>query len=221
MGYTESTTVRTMTGLTSTDVATSVINDLITIATGQLNRDINFKVNQEKVSYIDDVRENDIDGSNTDFYIRNCRREEAEGYYLGDADNDGDVDTADVNVWVKDTGPSPSTIATTAITSIDHALGKITVTTAPSADKKVYISYTAAPVDESTPDQLVKNACAQLTAALCFLRLDANQLKMGRFRLGKLAIMAPVQGYRYFYDVYKDTVNQINARVADKLDIDG
>jgi len=221
MGYTDATTIRTMTGLTSSDVATSTINDLITIATGQLNRDINFKVNQEKVSYIDDVRENDIDGSNTDFYIRHCKREGEEGYFLGDYDNDGDVDTADVEIWEKDTGPSPSTIATVAITSIDHSLGKITVTTAPSANKKVYISYSAAPVDEATPDQLVKNACTQLTSALCFLRLDANQLKMGRFRLGKLAIMAPVQGYRYWYDIYKDTVNQINARVADKLDLDG
>jgi len=89
------------------------------------------------------------------------------------------------------------------------------------ANKKVYISYTAAPVDEATPDQLIKNACAQLTAALCFLRMDADQLKMGRFRLGKLSILAPSQGYRYFYDIYKDAVNQINARMADKLDISG
>ena len=68
MAYCSYSDVALYTNLTTSDISNANITSLITEATIQLNSDLNVQVIREPISFIDNTRSNDIDGTNKTFY---------------------------------------------------------------------------------------------------------------------------------------------------------
>jgi len=203
--------VRLLSGLTTSEISDADLVSLISYATAELNGDINYIKNDEIVSYIDSEKENKIDGSNTTFYLLDVHKNNLQ---IGDYDNDGDVDTSDFYVYTIDNEGTRSDY--TVSTLDDKKNGKITLSSAPSTNETLYVTYSVAPLDEDTPDTLIKQACAQLTAALAFTKIDAK--KLAGFTIGKVKVTKQSQAFQIYYDMYKRTVEKINQRVSEFQD---
>ncbi len=211
IGYCSMANFRSITHLTTDCITDADAYDLITLAAYQINGDINTKAIRERIEYIDRTRENDRDGSNTTFYVKNW-----EGKYLADFNNDSQVDTSDVTVYAVD---SDGTETTPTISSIDVSNGKITLSSAPSSDKTLYVTYAWSYVNESTPDRQLRMACAFLTAALAEAKNNigrAPQISMGNIRLYR-----HMNAYDEWFKKYLGIVRQINDRMIDLVDVSG
>lgn len=183
----------------SDNITDQAISDLIPLCAAELNADINVLVVREPVDWIDETRENDINSDNTTYYIKDWKN-----YYIGDSDNDGTVDTSDVTVTAVD---SDGTETEPTISSITHDEGKIVMEEAPDSGLDLYITYSRAPIDESTPHSLIKIAMAQLVGAYSFLRVDAKLIE--RFRIGKVSVGKQSGGFDKLYNAYRRTINRI------------
>src|SRR4030042_1776115 len=209
MAYTDIASVRLITGLTTSDISDADITSLITYATAELNNDINFFIRDELVQYIDSEKENKIDGSNKTFYLKEITANRE----IGDYDNDGDVDTSDFYLYTIDSSTSPATrTALTVTTLTSRTLGKIVVSSAPSTNQSLYVSYTVAPIDENTPHQLIKMAATQLVSAYAFTKINAK--KIGSFTLGKIKVTKQSDAFELMYSQYERTVAKINAHMS-------
>jgi len=187
------------------DLTTTNKTQLITFCTAILNRDINVRIVREKVAWLDEVRENDIDGTNTTYYVKNWKN-----WYFGDRDDDGDVDTSDVIVYQVDSDDVETELTVSTIT---HDEGKLVLSSAPAGSVDLYITYMRAPVDESTPDNMIKIALAQLVGAYAFLKIDPQ--KISKFKVGKVSVMKQSDGFNIMHTEYRKTLNRINERVME------
>jgi len=191
LAYCTANDVRLIADLTTADIDDTTLTNLIAVATQKLNADVVALVKDERVEYIDEVKTNEIDGSNKTFYTKFL--------YLGDRNDDGTVDVNDVEVYQVD---SDGTKTTLTVTSVDAKEGKFVLDTAPS-NVKLYVSYGVCPVP---PDSnLLKQACAELTAAYAFGKIDPqNVMKIGRLTLKG-------SSYQFWMSRYYDTLRRIMA----------
>ena len=195
--YTDIQSVRDLTGLTTVQATESVISGCIQFATAEINADVQIKWDNENVCYISGEKKNTQDSSNTTFYTRH--------YPIGDRDNDGVISGIDVYAYTLD---SDSARAEVVVSSIDDSeLGKVTLSSAPSAGVSLYFSYYSSPVELVTPHALIKLATSRLAAALCFTRIDVS--KVQSFRVGKVAVMKQSQAYDIYRKQYEGTLNRI------------
>jgi len=206
MAYCIYSDINALTDITSTDVANDDITILIAYATIELNRQINVKIIEEPVKYIDKYRQNDIDGSNTTFYVNSSYK-----WYLGDLDNDGDVDTSDAIVYEYDA--TSETKSTCTVSSIDEE-GKFVLSSAPSSGNRLFVTYARAPVSEngSSCDNLLKQACINLTASLCYTKIQARDFKT--VSLGDLKVMHKPQAFSMYFDRYEKLLQTLQTRIA-------
>jgi hypothetical protein len=194
-------------GLSSDDISTPVVRAAILTATAKLNADINVTRIEEQVRFIDQYRENKIDGNNTDYYVR-----DSFNYYLGDYNNDGEIDENDVIVWVYDTTTKTKTQAT--VDSVDWQKGMVTLSSPPQSNTRVFITYARASLDEYTPHALVKEACKALSVSLAYMRLraaDYQKLDLGDLRVtssGRGQVNPPIT---IWANAYEDIVRRINS----------
>lgn len=205
MAYCALADVRLLTNLTTSDISDADVNSLIAYATAQLNKDVQVRINREEIEYIDTTRRNRIDGSNTTFYV-----ERWEKYYIGDSDNDGTISTVDVAVYQIATDGTETQVN---LSSIDQDYGQFVVAAAPSAGVRLEITYYSAPVDMSTPHQLIKQACVYLTAAMCNAKINFG--KATSFRAGNTSITRDMDAYNRFYELYQKTIESLR----DMIDI--
>lgn len=207
MSYCTYSDVNLLTNIQSGDVANADITSLINFAIYQLNHDLNVKVIRERVEYLDSTRENDTDGSNTNFYIRNWK-----GNYLADMDDDGDVDTSDVIVHLVSTD---GTETTATVSSVDEDDGKITLSSAPTSDQEVYLTYSYSRVSENggSCHPLVKLACVYLTAYLCYGKINLGKSPMVSF--GNARLVRHMNSAKEYFQRYQAIVKQINDTQAD------
>jgi len=163
------------------EIQTSGLLSIIENATTALNKDIGYDIIEEEATYIDAYRQNKKDGVNKVFYPRDSRK-----YYIGDRNDDGSVTIADVRVYLYDSGAG--TISEATVSSVDHETGAITLSTAPATStSRVTLTYRRVPVDVSTPDPIVKRACAHLAAAMVHLNIrstDFPNLRLGDLSMG-------------------------------------
>lgn len=199
IAYCTASEVRTLTGITLSDVSDSDLNEFISYAVQELNHAISVKVVRERVDRIDNTRTNTIDGSNTTFYVKHWK-----DYYIGDLNNDGTVDENDVIVYLV-SGDGTETKAT--VSSVSPSEGKFVLASAPQSGVKMYVTYCYTPYDVSEPHALVKLACIYLTAALVYSRIDARKIQ--NFSIGKLKIGKQSQAFEVYYRKYMQIVNQI------------
>jgi len=204
-GYCSTTEVRNLTNIEVADLLDEQIQETILLATAELNSAINCRVYREPVLYIDQTRQNYIQGTQTEFYVRNFR-----GKFIADYDNDGFVDTDDLIVYVVDSVGNES-IATVA--SIDADNGKFTLSTAPAAGRYLYVTYAWSYVSEANPSKTLRLACALLSAAYCYAKINFGRAPQVAF--GNLKIYRHMDAFDKYFKMYQNIVNRINAKQAD------
>lgn len=196
------------TNIGSSDISDADVTLIIAEATIELNRLINVKVDRERVSYLDTTRKNLLDGSNTTFYVRNWK-----GKYLADMDNDGTVDEDDLIVKQVDSNGTETTLT---VSSITHDEGKFVLSSAPSSDVRLYVTYEWCFKDVSTPDNLVKSACVFLTASYCYGKLNIGRAPTLKF--GSKTITRDMNSPEYYHKKAYDLINSINDEMYSSAD---
>ena len=201
MAYCAVSDIRNITNLTTSEISDTEIQNLIDYATYQINADIGVTlyVKLNDTNYIS----GDFDGSNATFTFKFSP--------IGDLNNDGTVDVNDIEVWRKLTTEDHYTKMSNAISSIDdHEMGKFTFASAPSLDYDYVLKYVWFPIPFN--HDLIKKACAELTAYLCFLKLNLKDIES--YRIGKVQVSKTARhpGLVSFYDRYQETLGRIRGR---------
>ena len=193
--------VRNITNISTSDATDTQLANLIGYAGTQLNSQINVLHEEEKVEYIDNEKQNTVNGTNTTFYTKD--------FPIGDYDGDSDVDTSDIKVYQF----SPTTGARTELTvsTITPNEGKFVLSSAPTAAAgKMTVTYNKSSLSVSTPDPLVKMATACLTAAWAYTKINVG--KAPRWRIGSTQIWRDMESFNTWYSKYLQLVEQINNR---------
>lgn len=206
MGYCSVSDVRLISNLSTTDISNADVISMISIATAELNRQINTTTEKMKVHYLDSTRRNTIDGANVTF--------NTDFYPLADYDNDGDVDISDIIVYDYD----PTGVETqSTVSAVTESSGQFVLSSAPASGHTVKVTYSYAPQLITTAHALIKEACAELVCGLAYTKVEAGRLE--NFQLGKLRVNSPTTtGAKKFYDQYYNTVRLINARLANIME---
>ncbi len=195
--------VRLLTDITSSQVSDNDIDGIIKEATKEILSEINVKVIREKIAYIDATRENDIDGSNTTYYVKNW-----EGKYISDSDMDGDVDSSDITVNVVNSSDVESEAT---VSSVTYDSGKFVLDTAYTSTDTLYVTYSWSYYDTVTPDPLIGLAATYLVAAYSYLKRDAGV--GGNVRFGNVSISKSLSAsYGAYMNKYKQLMSQIKSK---------
>lgn len=201
MPYCQVSDIRAITNLTSNEISDSEIQNLISYATYQINADIGATL-YVRLGDFNFVSGN-VDGSNKTFTLRFSP--------IGDLNGDGNVDASDIEVWKKANNEDQYTKMSNPIASIDDdEAGKITFSEAPSIDCDYIIKYVWFPIPFD--HYLIKKACAELTAYLCFLKLNLKDVES--YRIGKVQVSKTARhpGLVSFYDRYQETLGKIRGK---------
>jgi len=193
--------VRLISNLSTNDISDANLESLISYAAEQINADIGvtlFTKLGDSNYFV-----GDYDGSNKTFALKYSP--------IGDLDNNGTVNTSDIEVWYKantaDTF-TKMTSGTATISSIDdNEMGKFTFTTAPSLTNDYIVKYVWFPIPFDHP--LIKKATIELTSYMAFLK--GNLKDVTSYRLGKMQVVKTARhpGLVSFYDRYVQTLGQI------------
>jgi len=202
-GYCSPDDVRLLANLSSTDISDSTLYDIITFAMVQLNHEINSKIIEERVEAIDSTRENTIDGSNTTFYVK-----KSFDWYIGDLDDDGDVDTGDIIVYKYDSEGNKTEMT---VSEIYPNEGKFVLSNAPESGSTLTVTYTYAPVSESDPHPLIRQACASLAASLSYTRIETGYYE--KLQLGKLTLQNMTSGFTRHFEQYQRILTYLKSRL--------
>jgi hypothetical protein len=170
-------TVRNLTGVSEDDYTDSQVAEFIVLAQREVNSKINTKVVREKVEYIDETRENDIDGSNTRFYARQWKDN-----YFGDMNYDGTVDTTDIEVYEVDSDGTETELTPSAI-SVNRMYFDLTSEVDSSSD--LYLTYTYCPFNPLYPDVFLKQIVAYLAASYMVSGEESGSIRLGSLALGE------------------------------------
>lgn len=208
MVYTTYTDINLMTNLTTADIANADITSIITDATKELNALINVIIIREPVLYIDETRKNEINGSNTTFYIKNWKDK-----FFADDNDDGAVTTADLIVYQVASGVE--TLPT--ISAIDTTKGSFTLSSAPSSGS-LYVTYSWCLRNPYTPDPLIKLACTLLTSAYCYAKINFGRAPQVAF--GNTKIYRHIDAFDLYYKRFMKVINQINNQMPDSKLVD-
>jgi hypothetical protein len=207
MAFTTIDDVRTVTGLTESQVSDDTITVMIAEATKTVCNKVNSPIVRERVDYIDSVRQNQINGTNATFYVKNYKK------FLGDRNKDGDVSTDDVIVYLV-SSLDVETVAT--VSSVDVDAGQIVLSSAPaSSTQHVYITYDYSDYcqEEGYVDELIQQATLFLASAYAMARRDvggAGSVKFGNITINKNLS----QGFNHFYSQYNDTIKNMNGSIG-------
>lgn len=205
MAYITYTDVNLLTNITSSDISNADITSIISESTKELNALINVHIEREKVEYIDETRENTINGTNTTFYIKNWNNR-----FLADMNDDGSVSTSDITVYLVSDN---YTETTATVSSVDASLGKFVLSTAPASTYQMYVTYEWCYKNPATPDPLIKLACTLLTASYCYAKLNIGRAPQVAF--GNTRIYRHIDSFDHYYNRFLKVVNQINNQMPD------
>ena len=206
MVWTTATSVKLITGLTTSDIGDTDLDSLIELAQKEVLLQTNQKVIREPVVYLDETRENLIDGDNTTYYISNWK-----GNYLSDSDFDLDIDTSDVDVY---SVASDGTETSLTVSSITYDEGKIVLASAPD-NVDLYITYSFNYFDPSTPDPLLKLATEYLAGAYAYMRIDSKNKKTVKFGNTSTTNFSQKEStYHFLYNKYLELIKQLNDGVT-------
>jgi len=189
--------VRNIISLTSDDISDEQINSLIKYAQIQIAQELFVYHEDEEVEYIDEEKDNIIDGSNKVYYTR--------FWPIADRNQNGVVDSDDVKFYKFDSEGNRTEMT---ISSIDAERGKITLSEAPTTDYTLKVTYSSYPPNITSDD--LKMACIYLTAAFCYAKCDPTILK----HLDTLDILRMPDPYNRFMQMYRDTLTRIKSKMS-------
>jgi len=210
MAYCAYTDVNNLTNIATADVANATVTEIIKYATYKLNKDISTLIVREEIEDIDSTRENDIDGSNTTYYVKNWK-----GKFIADMNDDGDVTTADIIVYKVDS-EGTETLAT--VSTIDPENGKFVLSAAPASGTDLYVTYrwsyaNCQSSDTTNYDNRVKMACVLLTAAYCYMKL--NWGKAVNVSFGSTRFIRHMDSVDKYYREYQKIIDGINDQMLE------
>jgi len=200
MAYTDIATIRAKTGYTESEISDAALTSIIAEATAIINSEINVHVIREIVSYIDNTRQNKIDGSNKTFYSKHSIN-----FYFADSNDDGSLTTDDIKVELED---KDGNITEATVSSIDSE-GSFVLSSAPSADTvRMYLTYDYSYYNISIPDKMVNLLGTYLASSYSILIVDSGLPYSTK--LGNLAITVPIANtmYKQFNDRYDSLLKQ-------------
>lgn len=189
MSYCSIQRIRLLTEIQSEDASDAELRDLRDeVAVPKLNEDINQDVKDEEIDYVDNGKDNDIDGSNKTFYLKEVHNSFRE---VGDLNDDAQIDSNDIEVYYIDNNDNR---VTPNVASLDDAsIGKFTLEEqngdaleADDISDGPYVTYTVAPTDVDTPARSIENACAYLTGALGYGKINAGNYD--NFSIGSVSV---------------------------------
>jgi hypothetical protein len=199
-GYCTVEDVRNMTNLTTNDLTDTQLCLLIEYCGAQLNEDMNVYLEEEEVWEINNTKTNKIDGTNATYYTKK--------YPIGDSNNDMAVDTTDLEVYQY---LSDGTKQQLTVSSITPNTGKFILSIAPASSiVKITVTYRYCQLSVSDPNALVKMACALLTAAWAYTKINVG--KAPRWRMGSTQIWRDMDSFKTYYNKYLQILTQINDR---------
>ena len=208
MAYATPDDVRFFANLDSSDISDEKLNELITFATAQVNRDITVEERRERLIYIDSVRQNDIDGTNSRYYIKNFN------WYFADRNDNGEVATDDIVVYQVDGDTDPATETKLTVTSIDEDDGHFDISTTPD-DVDLYVTYKWAKV--SSDSQLIKLAVCYLAAAQANSGLTVGGSPQS-FTVGEIRVVNNQMSTKHYMGLYLDVIGQINNQMVEMVE---
>ena len=156
--------IRDIISLTSDAISDEAVNRLIKKAQIKIARDLYVHIEEEWVEYVDEEKQNLIDGSNSTLYTR---------YYpIVDANQDGLVNTSDVHVYKFDNDGVRTEVTLSSITA---SLGKIELSEV--TDTNYYYKITYCTMYQNITDSDLNLLCTFYVAGLCYLKAEPAVLK--------------------------------------------
>ena len=204
IGYCSLNYVRELCNITTDDLTDTELYALIEKATCVLNSDINSLVVREKIVSIDNTRTNEVNGVNTTYYVQNWR-----GKYIADADDNADVNTSDITVYKV---ASDGTETELAVSSISPNSGSFVLSTAQS-DGTLYVTYQYASLSESDPDEQIKLACAYLSIAFGYEKMNRGMSPQQVY--GNVRFMRDMRAGNEYFQRYENQITKINSEMGD------
>jgi hypothetical protein len=206
MAFTTTEKVRALTGLTTTEISDESLAEIIIGATSEVCSKLNSPITRERVWYLDQVRQNIMDGSNKDYYIKNYPK------YIADRNKDGDISTTDVIVYLV-----TNQIETTAsISAIYPEQGRFTLTSAPPGSTSfmfVTYDYSSYLQTDAGIDPQVSLAVSYLAASYSMAQKDlgsVSSVKFGNITVNKTASA----GFKYYFDRYNQIIESLNSNIG-------
>lgn len=199
-GYCTVDDVRIRTNITTSQVTDTQLAILIEMASADLNADISLTHEDERVSYINATKVNDVNGVNLTYYTKN--------YPLADKDNSYSIGTGDVEVYTINSDGQKNSQTVTQVRASD---GQFKLDTPPGSDVSLWITYDSTNISVDPPHRLVKTACIYLTAAMAYSKINVG--KAPRFRQGPLTVFRDTTAHKQYMKMYHDTLRKINEMV--------
>ena len=202
MTYTTISDVRALSKLTENDISDTDLTIVINNSSAEVNSKVNVRVIREKAEYLDEIRQNKVDGINDTFYVKNWKDR-----FISDANNDYVIDASDVTVYqIKD---NVETILT--VSSISHDEGKVVLSSAPEDSSQVLLTYKYSSFDMSTPDTLINLAATYLSIATGYLKKDAGVPTNVKF--SSISISRKLSdSYGVYMDRYNLVLQELNSK---------
>ncbi len=187
-------------GSNSTEFEDSELEEIIEEVNSEINQQLNVYIFREYVTYINETRENTIDGSNTIFYTKNYL-----GKYFGDSNGDGLITTADIKVYSVDSNGTETNLT---VSSIDDTKMSITLSSAPDS-VGLYIDYSFSYYDMNTPDKRIARLAKYLSLSYCYYELEfdliGTSVRMGNISYSGINTNSKTAKYKNKYeDLLKD-----------------
>jgi hypothetical protein len=203
MAFCEPKTIQNLTGIDTDTYEDDEISDFIMFAQREVLSNIQQKVLREYVTFIDNTRQNNINGTNTTFYFKNWK-----GNYLGDMDYDGDVDTDDIKVYSVDSNGTETELT---VTSVDYENMSFTLSSAPS-NVELYVTYCYSPFDLVLPDPFV----SQVTAYLASAYVSISDGSDDSFRAGNVSFGGNTKGItgNKYYQKYQELMTTLTEQAT-------
>lgn len=196
-GYCSVDDVRNITNITINDLNDTKLCNLIEYCGPIMQADIQVNHEEERVNYVSDVKNNEITGTNTTFWTKE--------YPIGDYNGDLVVDTSDITVYEYH-GNQTRTLHT--VSSLIPNTGQFVLSSAPS--DPLTVTYNSVSLSVTTPDPLIRMACALLVAAWGYTKLNVG--KSPHFRMGSTNIYRDMDSFKYYHDQYRKLIDRINAK---------
>jgi hypothetical protein len=211
MVYVNAYEVREVASIDSEMMSDNELAGTIRWACREFNNDVQILVEKEKIVPIDDVRTNEIDGTNKTFYTR--------FKYIGDLNYDFEVNDSDVIVWKE----ANNTKTYLTVASVNAKEGSFTLTTAPTSEGEYFVNYVYSKGLLDTLDPNMHLAALQNCVAWVFSKLNVGKAPM--FKMDQLTIHRDTKAHTYWKSQYINTLGKIHAewmalfsdRVNDKI----
>lgn len=202
MAFTSIDKVRAITNLTTATVSDTFISLFIGKAQKQICDEVNVSVSREQIGYLDSYRTNYINGSNNSFFIKNWQK------FIADKNRDGDVTTADIEVFILQSDvETKATVAT-----ISPSTGNFSLTTTPSAAvQMIYVNYEYSDYSQkaSEIDRRLDDATQFLASAYSYAKKDIGS--SGSYKFGNITINKKLSdNFKFFYELYEDSLSNLN-----------